>query len=106
MPDVVFLLPDSSVQTVAADDGCTVMQAAVDNGIPGIVGECGGSAVCGTCHVYVDATFADRLPPVDLVEDEVLDLSTAERRPTSRLGCQMVMRSDLDGLTVEVPTVS
>lgn len=89
--------------TIDVPDGSTVMQAAVSNGVDGIVAECGGSAMCATCHVYVDPKFADRLPAPDAVEDEMLNSTAAERRINSRLSCQLVITEALDGLVVLLP---
>jgi 2Fe-2S ferredoxin len=79
------------------------MQAAVTNGVDGIVGECGGSAMCATCHVYVDEAFLDRLEPMSELEDELLESTASPRLPNSRLGCQISLTNALDGLVVKVP---
>jgi ferredoxin, 2Fe-2S len=83
--------------------GMSLMQAAVTAGVSGIVGECGGSAMCATCHVYVDEIFAARLPAVSAVESEMLTCTVAERLANSRLSCQIKMTADLDGLAVLLP---
>ena len=103
MPTVHFLLPDSTVRRIEIEPGISLMRAAVENSVPGIVGECGGSAMCGTCHVYVDAGFVDRVPAPDMVENEMLEALETERRATSRLSCQILVSEELEGLTVEVP---
>lgn len=79
------------------------MQTALDNGVDGIVGECGGSAMCATCHVYVDEAFLDLLPPMKEVENEMLECTATERRPNSRLSCQIKLDAVLDGIVVELP---
>lgn len=79
------------------------MRAAVRHNIDGIAGECGGGLTCSTCHVYVDPAWADRLPPPESSEEDMLGFVAAERRPTSRLSCQLKMSDALDGLRVEVP---
>jgi len=81
----------------------SVMEGAVANGVEGIVAECGGSAMCATCHVYVDEAFMDKLPPVGEVEDTMLDLAASERRDNSRLSCQIRMTKGLEGLVVRMP---
>lgn len=101
MPTVVYHLVDGGEQSVEVPNGTSVMQAAIANGVPGIVGECGGSAMCATCHVYVEEGVA--LPPVSNMESEMLDRTASERRPESRLSCQLVMSDTLDGLTVRIP---
>lgn len=103
MPSVTFVLPDGSERRVDVRPGTSVMRAAVDDGVPGIVGECGGAASCATCHVYVDPAWAARLPAIEPAEGDLLDFTDAERRPTSRLGCQIAIDASLDGLRVEVP---
>ncbi|MFJ2028748.1 2Fe-2S iron-sulfur cluster-binding protein [Streptosporangium sp. NPDC087985] len=82
--------------------GQSVMQAAVNNDIPGIEAECGGEMNCGTCHVYVDAEWVEHLPERDHDEEDMLDVID-EARPNSRLSCQLVFHEDLDGLRVIVP---
>ena len=80
------------------------MAAAVRNGIPGIIGECGGNCSCATCHVYVDDDFSASVGGAGDMEDDLLDLGVAaDRRDTSRLSCQIPVTEDLDGLTVHVP---
>lgn len=103
MPVIIFVQPDGRERSVSVADGTTVMQAALTQDVAGIIGECGGSAMCATCHVYVDDTFAGRLPEPDAVEREMLDSTAAERRVNSRLGCQIVVGPELDGLRVVVP---
>lgn len=103
MPSIVFVLPGGVERRVTVAAGTNVMHAAVDHDVPGIVGECGGCASCATCHVWVDPAWIDRLPPPDEVERDLLGFAEAERRPTSRLGCQVAVDDALDGLRVEVP---
>jgi 2Fe-2S ferredoxin len=103
MPTVIFQSPDGTERKVTAESGIVLMQAAVSNGVAGIVAECGGNASCATCHVYVDSRHADLVGPPNDVEDEMLDFTAAERRPTSRLSCQVQLSDALDGLVVHVP---
>ncbi|MFI1210031.1 2Fe-2S iron-sulfur cluster-binding protein [Streptomyces sp. NPDC020802] len=103
MPIVIFELPDGTQRKVTADSGTVLMQAAVSNGVDGIVAECGGNASCATCHVYVDERHGERVGPPNDVEDEMLDFTAAERRPTSRLSCQVQVSDALDGLVVHIP---
>lgn len=104
MAQVVFHHADGREERLSVPDGTTVMRAAVGAGVPGIIGECGGQAMCATCHVYVRDEFLDRLPPMGEDEDEMLDEAVAPRDPDhSRLGCQLPLESSLDGLEVEVP---
>lgn len=82
-------------------DGDSVMELIRDNGIDELQALCGGQLSCATCHVYVDAAFADYLPEVSDFEDEMLD-SSEHRQPTSRLACQIPCSDDLDGLSVVI----
>ena len=101
MPKVVFITLDGAQRVVDANVGESVMAAAVRNGIPGIIGECGGNCSCATCHVYVDDEFSASVGGARDMEDDLLDLGVAaDRRDTSRLSCQITVTEDLDGLTV------
>lgn len=102
MPDITYLSPDGSTTTLAARLGDSVMEVAVKNGVDGIVAECGGACSCATCHVYVDAAFADRVGGPGDLEDDMLDGTASDRLPNSRLSCQIRMRDDLDGLLVRI----
>lgn len=104
MPNITYVQPDGARRTLAAAAGATVMQTAIANDVPGIVAECGGSAMCATCHVYVDPEYIDRLPPVSEVENEMLSSAASERRDTSRLSCQLSVGGDVDELVVHVPS--
>lgn len=105
MPEVIYASPDGSVHVVDAGLGTSVMEAAVKNGIPGIIAECGGAAACATCHVYVDPAFVGLVGELDDLEDEMLEDAAAERRSTSRLSCQITLSPQLHGLKVEIPAV-
>lgn len=104
MPKVVFVDPTGVEHPVDATVGDSVMTSAVRHGVPGIIGECGGNKSCATCHVWVRPEFAERIGgPVDDMEDDLLDLGVADRRPTSRLCCQIRVLEDLDGLVLDIP---
>lgn len=103
MTRMTFISDLGERRDVVVAAGTSVMQAAVGNGVDGIIGECGGSAMCATCHVYVDEAFLDRLPPVNPTEDAMLDSAASERRANSRLGCQIRLTDELDGLVVTTP---
>ena len=79
------------------------MQAATGAGVPGIVAECGGLAVCATCHVYVDPRWADRLPAPLADELGLLECTAAPRESTSRLSCQITLTTEMQGLVLRVP---
>jgi 2Fe-2S ferredoxin len=103
MPQVKYVSHDgSSIYEVEAKVGTSVMQAAVDNMIDGIVGECGGSCSCATCHCYVDDAWVSKLTPPSGMERDMLEC-VLEPRPNSRLSCQIKLTAELDGLVVHLP---
>ena len=102
MPTVVFVHPNGSREPHAVPSGRTVMDCALDNGVRGIYAQCGGGCTCSTCHgVVEDVWFARAGPPVG-DEADILEFVPG-RQPTSRLTCQILMTSDLDGIVVHVP---
>ncbi|MFT8244780.1 2Fe-2S iron-sulfur cluster-binding protein [Roseomonas sp. BN140053] len=103
MPNVSFLHPDGRQQTLELPAGDSVMHGAVAHGIAGIVAECGGNAMCATCHVYVEPEFLALLPAMSADEDALLDGTASDRLPNSRLSCQIEMTAALDGLVVRLP---
>ncbi|MGE3993886.1 2Fe-2S iron-sulfur cluster-binding protein [Pseudorhodoplanes sp.] len=103
MPAVTFTYPDGTQKVVDIPKGQSVMKGALANGIKGIVAECGGTAMCGTCHVYVDECYLDKLPPVSVDENAMLDATSSPREPNSRLSCQIAMSDALAGLRVRIP---
>lgn len=103
MPKVIYVLPDGSERSVEARAGASVMTAAIQHGIAGILAECGGNCSCATCHVYVREGFWPLVGPPGDLEDDLLDLGVTERRPGSRLSCQIIMDPAMDGLTVDIP---
>ena len=103
MPSIIFIHPDGSRQQVEASAGESAMQAATREDISGILAECGGNAMCATCHVYVDEAWLARLPPMGGDEDALLDGAAAERQANSRLSCQIKLAAGLDGLVLNLP---
>lgn len=103
MTRVHLIQPDGKTVTLEGEGGNSVMQLAVGAGLSGIVGECGGSAMCATCHVYVDEPWANQLPPPESTELEMLECTASERLPSSRLSCQIKLSPALEGLTVRMP---
>ncbi|MFI5719594.1 2Fe-2S iron-sulfur cluster-binding protein [Nocardia sp. NPDC051750] len=101
---IIFHHADGATDIVETATGVSVMQTAVRNGIAGVIGECGGQAMCATCHVLVHARYLERLPPIDEDEGEMLQC-TATPRDTerSRLGCQLMLGADLQEVEVDVP---
>lgn len=103
MPTITFIHPDQRSQSIEAADGDSAMLAALTHGVDGIIAECGGGAVCATCHVYVEDAWLAKLPAVGGDEDDLLEGVAAERRPNSRLSCQIRMTPELDGLVLRLP---
>jgi 2Fe-2S ferredoxin len=103
MPTITFIQPSNQSRNIEAKTGQSAMQVATGNGIDEIVAECGGNAMCATCHVYVDEQWIDRLAPMSGDEDALLDGAAAERLPISRLSCQIIMTPELDGLVLRLP---
>jgi ferredoxin, 2Fe-2S len=87
---------------VEAEEGTTVMEAAIRNMIPGIEGECGGACACATCHVYVHEDWLNKIDPPDQTEQDMLSFAQ-EAQPNSRLSCQIKLRADISGLIVTTP---
>lgn len=102
MAKLTYIAFDGARFEVEAENGSTVMENAIRNGVPGIEAECGGACACATCHVYVDEAWTDAVGPPEAMEEDMLDFAY-EPRPNSRLSCQITVREDLDGLVVTVP---
>lgn len=105
MPTINYVESDGRTTAVDVSEGTSVMQAAMANGISGIVAECGGSIMCATCHVYVREPWASKLPPADATELAMLEMTASERKPNSRLSCQVIANAAIDGITVDIPPV-
>jgi 2Fe-2S ferredoxin len=102
MSSVIFVERDGTRRVVEFADGESLMQAGTRAGVDGIIGECGGSCMCATCHVYVAEDDVGKLPEPDSMEADALEFTALNVRPTSRLGCQVKLSAALDGLTVTV----
>jgi 2Fe-2S ferredoxin len=103
MPTIHFVEPDGTRKTMNAPSGISLMHFITQNGVKGVVAECGGSAMCATCHVYIADDQLGLLPEMDYVENEMLGSTRAERKPNSRLSCQIELTDDMNGLTVLLP---
>ena len=101
MPIVNVTTRDGRTKAVEAKSGRSLMENLRAGGIEEILALCGGCCSCGTCHVYVDEEWLASLPPMSEGEDDLLDLSD-ERRPNSRLSCQIMVSEALDGIAVMV----
>ncbi|MFC7401389.1 2Fe-2S iron-sulfur cluster-binding protein [Citricoccus sp. GCM10030269] len=105
MPTITYHQPDGTSQQVQLEHPERIMQAALKNGVNGIVGECGGQAMCATCHVYVREEFLEAMPEISEDEEEMLEVTASERdERRSRLGCQIeVGAAELESIEVDVP---
>lgn len=102
MATVTFITHDGDAHEASLVEGESLMQVAMDNGVPGIDADCGGEAACGTCHVIVDQQWASVSGRCNDDEEQMLAMNE-ERQPTSRLSCQVALTDSMDGLTVHLP---
>lgn len=102
MPQVIFIDHQGNQFEADVPVGTSVMEAAVDNMIDGILGECGGVMSCATCHCYVDKAWVAKLPAASEHEEDMLDMAI-DPQDNSRLSCQIAMTDELDGLVVHLP---
>ncbi|MCB1397728.1 MAG: 2Fe-2S iron-sulfur cluster binding domain-containing protein [Rhodobacter sp.] len=98
-----WILPDGSERSADVPAGRNLMEAAVAANIPGVIGECGGTLSCATCHVYVDDAWRAKVGGPGDFEEAMLDVTEAERTEASRLSCQIEMTEALDGIVLRVP---
>ncbi|WP_324828205.1 2Fe-2S iron-sulfur cluster-binding protein [Qipengyuania zhejiangensis] len=101
MPKLIVTTREGETSEIEVENGLTVMEAIRDNGFDELLALCGGCCSCATCHVHVDAAFADKLPAMSEDEDDLLE-STEHREATSRLSCQIPFTPELDGLKVTI----
>ena len=102
MPKITYIEHDGKTHTIEVASGLSVMEGAVQNNIPGIDADCGGSMACATCHVYVDDNWLEKLPTKEDGEEDMLDMAF-EPKKNSRLSCQLMVSDQLDGLVVNLP---
>jgi 2Fe-2S ferredoxin len=102
MPKIVFIEPDGGRREINAPLGVTLMEAARQQGVQGVVAQCGGACACATCHVYIDPSWLAKLEPREEMEEAMLEIAW-EPRGNSRLSCQIHITADLEGLQVTVP---
>ena len=103
MAKITFIDHVGAAREVNVNNGLTLMEGARDNGMPGIVAECGGACACSTCHVYVDAAWVDKIPEKEEIEADMLDFTWEPDPVRSRLTCQIKVTDALDGLVVHLP---
>jgi 2Fe-2S ferredoxin len=102
MAKITYIGADGTRYEVEAENGSTVMENAIRNGVPGIEAECGGACACATCHVYVADEWRAATGDPEPMEEDMLDFAY-ELKPSSRLSCQIHVTDELDGLVVTVP---
>jgi len=102
MPKIIFIEHSGVEHEVDSEVGRSVMQAATDNFVPGIVADCGGSCSCGTCHGFVDSRWIAKIPEPQADERSLLE-GLVDTEPNSRLTCQIIVAPALDGMVVRLP---
>ena len=102
MAKITYIEYDGKTHTIEVANGLSVMEGAVQNNIPGIDADCGGSMACATCHVYVKEEWFNKLPKKEDGEEDMLDMAF-EPKTSSRLSCQIMVSDQLDGLVVNLP---
>ena len=102
MPKITYIEHNGKIHSIEVANGLTVMEGAVQNNIPGIDADCGGSMACATCHVYVKEVWFNKLPKKEDGEEDMLDMAF-EPKKNSRLSCQLMVSDQLDGLVVNLP---
>ena len=103
MSKITYIEHSGKEHTIEVSNGLSVMEGAVQNNIPGIDADCGGSCACATCHVYVDKKWLGKLPAKEDSEIDMLDMAF-EPNKFSRLSCQITTTDDLDGMVVKMPS--
>ena len=102
MPKITYIAHTGKTHTIDVPNGLTVMEGAVQNDIPGIDADCGGSMACATCHVYVKEEWFDKLSKKEYGEDDMIDMAHVPNK-FSRLSCQLTVSDELEGLVVNLP---
>jgi len=105
MVNILFIDPQGKRHEVEAEEGMTLMEAALKNMVPGIEADCGGACACATCHVYVDPQWLEKLPELGQrkeTEEDMLDFAF-DVKENSRLSCQVKITAEMDGMTVRIP---
>ena len=103
MVKVTFIEFDKTEHSIDADNGMSLMEVAIQNGVPGIDADCGGACACATCHVYVDQNWVEKTGEAEQMEQDMLDFAYEPDPDRSRLTCQLKVTDALDGLIVQMP---
>ena len=102
MPKITYIEHNGKSHTLEVANGLTVMEGALQNNVPGIDADCGGSMACATCHVYVKEDWYNKLPKKENGEEDMIDMAY-EPNKFSRLSCQITVSDEIDGLVVQLP---
>ena len=102
MPKITYKEQSGNLRTIEVEKGLSVMEGAIQNDIPGIDADCGGSLACATCHVYVEEKWLNKIPKAEEAEVDMIDMAY-EPKKNSRLSCQIIVSDELDGLKVTTP---
>jgi 2Fe-2S ferredoxin len=102
MAKITFIDSGGTARTVEGEVGSTVMETAINNGVPGIEAECGGACACSTCHVYIDEAWQEKVGAPSPMEEDMLDFAYGVQ-PNSRLSCQIKVTDEFEGLVVRTP---
>ena len=103
MAKITYIDFQGNSKSIEVENGLTVMEGAIQNNLPGIDADCGGSMACATCHVYVEEKWLDKLPKAEEAEVDMIDMAF-EPKKNSRLSCQIIVSDELDGLKVTTPS--
>ena len=103
MPKITYKDFRGDTKTIEVKNGLTVMEGAIQNEIPGIDADCGGSMACATCHIYVDEKWLNKIPKAEEAEEDMIDMAF-EPKKNSRLSCQLIVSDELEGLEVNIPS--
>ena len=103
MAKITYIEHSNKKHMVEVPNNMSVMEGALQNNIPGIDADCGGSMACATCHVYIDKKWFDKLEKKDEGEEDMLDMAYKPNK-FSRLSCQLLVSDELDGLILRMPS--
>ena len=103
MPKITYKEHNGGSRTIEVENGLSVMEGAIQNDVPGIDADCGGSMACATCHVYVEEKWLNKIPKAEEAEVDMIDMAF-EPKKNSRLSCQLIVSDELDGMIVTTPT--
>ena len=103
MTKITYIEHNGKSHTIDVENGLSVMEGAVQNNIPGIDADCGGSMACATCHVYIDEKWYEKVKKKEDGEEDMIDMAFEPNR-FSRLSCQIMVSEELDGLIVNLPS--